>query len=159
MSRKIIDRSKNITCESFCDIHNQNWAQAASVQKIKGKQILRAFRTEGQTSLATLGIQLLREGESQRCTVISVLEGNFCMPVVYVGNVRPEIGQRHTSLNLEMLLVICEPLICKFLILISRLKRLSSSSSSGDLLAASYVNMFVEGFIYRVTISVQLGQC
>lgn len=86
------------------------------MRRIERKEILRVFRTEGQTNLAALRIWLLREEERQRGTDISILKDRIFIPVVYIGNTRSEIDQWYASLNLEMLLLICEALICKFLI-------------------------------------------
>lgn len=66
------------------DIYNWSRAKAASLRKTERKQILRVFRTEGQTNLAALGIWLLREEE------IFILEDRIFMAVVYIGNTRLE---------------------------------------------------------------------
>lgn len=87
------------------------------MRKAERKQIFRVFRIEGQTNLAALGTWLLKEGESQRHSDMSILEDRIHRPVVHIGNKRLEIGQWRTSRNLEMLLLICEALNCKFKIL------------------------------------------
>lgn len=43
------------------------------------------------------------------------------MPGIYIGNTKLEIDQWYTSLNSEMLLLIYETLIYKFLIIVSNL--------------------------------------
>lgn len=104
-------------CKFLYDIHSWHWAEAAPVRKVERKQIFRVFRIEGQTNLAAPGTWLLREGKGQRRSNMSILEDGLRMPVVYMWNRRSEVGQWHTSRNLEMLLLICEVLVCKFTIL------------------------------------------
>lgn len=62
---------------------------------------------------------IIKRGEKkQSSSHMSILEDDIRISALYIwNNKRLKIGQWHTSQNLEMSLLICEALVCKFEVL------------------------------------------